>query len=308
MGIASNLSQYLHPVLAVLSAFLFFFQRHVTRWMTPPSMRPARLMQRSRKVLVIGGDYAEGKGDSIVCGREAGLARRLARLLESDKRIHNHWSVVNMGVAGSLSKHWLPDAAETPSLLKTWQVCRRPLWQWIHDDGYGDAPIVVIAAMGSQDYTQQGPHTVSNILSVADALRDEGKEVIISYLGSHFDPDHEKLIANYNVNRKLRRVLEEREKKEPGTNEGITLCCDLDKAMFLDGDLFARDGLTFNELGYDKFARKLIEELSLRCIAHDFTVLKQMVTTQRNTKKNSSTTSSPSSLFSTSISSKTKTS
>ena len=129
---------------------------------------------------------AEGFGDYIVLGSRPGLDASLHNQIVNDKRMNKHsWSVHNLGVSGSTTTHWLPDASTKPKCLESGRICgclnsKNLYSSTVLNKSYLDADIVVLI-LGNDDYRAGVKVTDSraNIKTIIDDLISRGKIVFV---------------------------------------------------------------------------------------------------------------------------------
>ncbi|CAM9781876.1 unnamed protein product [Scytosiphon promiscuus] len=139
------------------------------------------------KVVLIGDGFAEGVGDWVVMGGTAGVTRMLEREAGLDDKVRTSWQIINRGRAGTVSADWLP--SEPKSLFN----------KKVRSTACKDAEIFVVA-LGTMDVVGECVgmpvaamrktaldtfeedeicDTVKNIREICDALRADGKKVIV---------------------------------------------------------------------------------------------------------------------------------
>jgi len=238
-----------------VEAYVWFqlFWIRVNRMLSQPTWVTRPATDTFHKIVVIGDGFAEGLGDFVVLGSIAGVTRRLRALIKGDVSIKQQWLVLNAGTNGTASCDWVPDA---PLFKNTFSQA-----------AYNDAEIVLLwvgANDGRPGPKHQAPSgTVENIKAICDALRKQGKRVIVAGLpctgaAKYIEEEEE---WNKEANRLLRVYIEEAKNDE--LSSSTPLAC----SPMLDGPKFNRefslgfDEVHFNSEGYKIAAKDVYEVL-----------------------------------------------
>lgn len=229
------------------------------------------------KVVVIGDGFAEGLGDYVMFGSVAGVTRMLRSYINGDPMIKQKWAVYNCGQSNTSSCDWLPDKRLFKSVFSI--------------KAYKDAEIVMLwvgANDGRPGPSHQSPaETVKNIKSICDALRKEGKRVIVAGIpctGPAKVIEEEKH-WNGEANQLLRAYA--RSAKADDLSESAPLAF----GPYLDGPKFCRDmsvgfdEVHFNSGGYKIAAKDAYEELKSHMKAIEWNTFKARLVPQ-NVDKN----------------------
>eukprot|EP01006_Ploeotia_vitrea_P041952 TRINITY_DN66588_c3_g1_i2.p1 TRINITY_DN66588_c3_g1~~TRINITY_DN66588_c3_g1_i2.p1 ORF type:complete len:303 (-),score=169.31 TRINITY_DN66588_c3_g1_i2:36-944(-) len=252
------------------------------------------------KAVMIGDEVAEGFGDWIVCGQQAGAMKHVHNLMCEDVRVRHRWHLVNCGLFGSTSEDWLPDLAPTYRVPWT-RVPRLGVGHNFFDKMFGeksgivrDAEIVIVC-VGRND--EKAAHlkgrydrSVDNIKKIATTLRDMGKIVLLCTIPLPADSTHVMWLPNRTRNDMLRAFVKEQEyeqQRDMDDNEKddeqrrrkridertkafndvsaapkgrIVMGADLGHFGFTHPDLLSADGHHFNSKGYKQFGQELYRD------------------------------------------------
>ncbi|CAN0355480.1 unnamed protein product [Ascophyllum nodosum] len=170
-------------VLALRRALTVAWIR-LNKFMSPPVRSTSEFRH---KVVLIGDGFAEGLGDWVVMGGRAGAARYIECEAEADEKVRMSWQIINRGRSGSVSADWLP--SDEKSLYHK-KVCSKACKDAeIFVVALGTMDVVEecvgmpVAAMGKtalDDYAEDEIcDTVKNIREICEALRADGKRVIV---------------------------------------------------------------------------------------------------------------------------------
>jgi len=214
-------------------------------WVVPP------VSEQTHKVVIIGDDFAEGMGDYVTFMGIAGVVRHLKHLIGCDATIKMNWRLYNCGKCGSTSADWLP---EKPLFKSTFS-----------HKAFKDAEIIMIW-LGVNDCRSGPKHqfpagTVKSLSQICDALRKDGKRVIIAGLpctGSA-KVNEEEGLWNKEANKLLAEYV------TSATDDGLEF--PLNFGPMLNGPKFSRDHSIgfdkehFNSAGYKLAAKDVYETL-----------------------------------------------
>lgn len=235
-----------------------FFQLvwiRVNRMLSQPTWLTHARTESFHKIVVIGDGFAEGLGDYVMLGNIAGVTRRLTSLIKRDATVKQQWVVLNWGQSGTTSSDWLPDQ---PLFKNTFSL-----------NAFKDVEIVMLW-VGANDGRPGPKHqfpsgTVKNIKAISDALRKEGKRVIIAGLPctgpakiieeeEQWNKEANKLLREY-VETETKSILEKEEKGLSSSDAPLAYGPNLAGPKFTRDFTLGFDEVHFNSEGY-KIAAK----------------------------------------------------
>ncbi|CAM9567661.1 unnamed protein product [Ectocarpus sp. 12 AP-2014] len=237
------------------------------------------------KVVLIGDGFAEGVGDWVVMGGTAGVTRMLEKEAGSDEKVRTCWHIINRGRAGSLSSDWLPSDPKSLYHRKVQSAACR------------DAEIFVVA-LGTMDVVnecvgmpvsamrktaldtfEEGEicDTVKNLREICDALRAEGKKVVVCNVMTSGAGINRRGGTAKRINRQLAlygkaTATATRETSTKGGQPVEVVKMNNPRAAREDGRAF--DGLHLNARGYRAFASAVYEVVGPMMVAVEWKVWK----------------------------------
>ncbi|CAM9792487.1 unnamed protein product [Chrysoparadoxa australica] len=272
-GFSLVLTYLLVAVRRILTVAWIRFNKFLT---TPPAASKSLA-----KVAVIGDGYAEGLGDWVVMGAQAGPARFIDQLIRESSNVRTPWEIVNRGRAGTVSKDWcppLPDDGKTEQQEQ--QKAGKGLWEkqarskacWDAEvfvlvlgtmDVAWEAvgmPMTAMAKTAMDDYAEDELcDTVKNIRRTCDALLAAGKSVVVCSVMTEGAMLTGKLGLAKRVNRQLQLYV--KGKVSDGAYKEKLELVKLHEPRIVRTQNRAFDGLHLNNKGYKMFATVLFEKL-----------------------------------------------
>jgi len=254
-------------------SLLLFIWIVIRRWLALLWLRLNRsLVQPGRleaagplrhKLLVIGDGYAEGLGDWVQMGSNAGLVRRLQACVAKEERIRQFWRIASLGRAGSVTGDWLNALSDDDRGLLRKNLNRK---------SYEDAAIVVVClgtmdvlfqcdqlplqAMAHSEFDYVFPEDelavlTKNLIAICEYLRAKGMHVILCDLPQEL-PGMRKFRGRVKkLNRQIRQYIERRKSEDADDKDvpQIRLVRMSDGALARSQSL-AFDGQHLNAQGY----------------------------------------------------------
>eukprot|EP00752_Nemacystus_decipiens_P010691 g9522.t1 len=267
----------------------------INKFLTNPDWLIRPVTRYRHKVVIIGDGFAEGLGDWVVMGGMAGVTRMLEKHAGSDDKVRTFWQIINRGRAGSVSGDWLPSDAKSLYHRKARSAACKDAEIFIVAlgtmDVVGECVGMPVAAMRKTalDTFEENEicDTVKNLREICDALRAEGKKVIVCNVMTSGAGINRRAGTAKRLNRQLALYARATaapaatsststtmgDRRAPGQGSPVEFVkMNNPRAARDDGRAF--DGLHLNARGYRAFAGALYESLGPMMVAVEWKVWK----------------------------------
>ena len=210
-------------------------------------------------IVIIGDDWAAGRGDTPTIGSVPGLAGHLKTQLTNEFKVKQTWRIYNCGQNGSTSTDWLPTSEK--------QEPQMTLFERVFSNSkYSDAQVVFLL-VGSNDALLSPEQTMANIHSICKVLSNMDKTIFVCPIANWGNDKHSDALIEANM-RRNEMIVEYTSRKSDHVFAGPRI--DAMSYEYRVPRYYTADGQFFCHAGYQKLGKDFADVVVNRLVKIEF--------------------------------------